>query len=231
MTLRFSQIPGRHERHLKRKHQNPLFPEPEREISPTQLLDAQKRDHEELVEFIGKFRGLVQRAIQLKATEESQVVLELKEAFDRSYEEVSGLADDQSETKQAIVKLVGVMMNAVRSGTGGDAVALQELAQEAAARAAHFKLLEQPLVADILHPESPIGADELSATLLSESEEALSAALNLFDEAQLALIRREARELLDRLDEEDDRRSEAAERLEVIERALRSSPSGGASEP
>ena len=217
MTLRFSQIPGRHERHLQRRHRNPLFPESKRQVSAAQLLDAQKRDHDELVDFIGAFRDLVQRAIRLKATEGSEVVLELKEALDRSFEQVSGLADDQAETKQAIVKLVGLVMSAVRSGAAGDPVALRELAQEDVARTAHFELLAQPLVADILHPESPIGEDELAATLLSESEEALAAAITLFDDAQLALIRRDANRLVANLGEQEDIRGRALERLAMIE--------------
>lgn len=227
MTLIFSQRPGRHERHLIRKLDNPLFPEGQRTASPQRLLDAQERDHDELVEFIGAFRALVQRAIHLKATEESQVVLELKEALDRAYEQASALADDQTATKQAIVKLVGVVMDAVRAGAAGDPVALKELADEETARAAHFRLLEQPLVADILDPRSVIGPDELAATLLSESEAAVTAALELLDNNQLGVIQQEASALLARLHAAVPPPRGALDRLALIERALDASASGG----
>ncbi len=227
MTLRFSQLPGRHERHLRRRRDNPLFPEAARRVTPEALHAAQERDHEELVAFIGEFRGLVRRAIALRPTEESQVVLELKEALDRAYEQASGLADDQGETRRAIERLVGVVMNAVRAGAAGDPAALGELQQEAAARAAHFELLEQPLVADILHPASTIAPDELVPTLLSESEAAVAAALQLFDDAQLALLLRDARDAIERLDVEAPVRARAAERLAMIERAWGAAAPGG----
>ena len=227
MTLRFSQLPGRHERHLRRKHQNTLFPEAARRVTPEALHAAQERDHEELVAFIGEFRGLVQRAVALRPTEESEVILELKEALDRAYEQASGLADDQGETRRAIEKLVGVVMNAVRAGAAGDPAALGELQQEEAARAAHFELLEQPLVADILHPDSTIAPDELVPTLLSESKAAVAAALQLFDDAQLALLLRDARDAIERLDGEAPVRARAAERLAMIERAWGAAAPGG----
>ena len=226
MTLIFSERPGRHERHLKRKLDNPLFPEAERTASPKQLLDVQKRDHDELVAFIGAFRALVQRAVHLQPTEESQVLLELKEALDRAYEQASALADDQTATKAAIAKLVGLMMNAVRAGAAGDPVALKELADEEAARAAHFRLLEQPLVADLLDPRSVIGQGELAATLLSEPEAAVAAALELFDATQLRLLQTEAAALLAELQGADVPAGDAANRLALIEQALAASGAG-----
>jgi hypothetical protein len=227
VTLRFSQRPGRHERHLRRRQDNPLFPEGARRVTPEALHAAQERDHEELVAFIGEFRGLVQRAVALRPTEESQVILELKESLDRAYEQASGLADDQGETRRAIEKLVGVVMTAVRAGAAGDPAALGELRQEEAARAAHFELLEQPLVADILHPASTIAPDELVPTLLSESQAAVAAALQLFDDAQLALLLRDARDAIERLDAEAPLRTRAAERLAMIERAWGDAAPGG----
>ena len=52
-----------------------------------------------------------------------------------------------------------------------------ELEQERQARSAHYQLLEYPLVADLLDPQSPIAADDLTATLLSSSADELRAAL------------------------------------------------------
>jgi hypothetical protein len=196
MPLHFSQLPGRRERHLLRKQNNPLFPAHERQISAAELDEAQRLDHEELEQFIGDFRRLVHRAVALQPNVGSEVVLALKEELDKAYERSAGLADDQRETQEAILRLLDLVMGAVRRGAGEDPVALGELEQETLARQTHFELLRQPLVADLLDPDSPIAQDELAATLLSADEAGFTAALMLFDEDQRVLIRRDAEQLL-----------------------------------
>lgn len=197
MSLHFSQIPGRRERHLIRQHNNPLFPEKARSITSKALLKTQRLDHEEIEAFITDFHILVHDAIKLQPNEGSEMILQLKERLDKAYEQACGLADDQSDGKEAISKLTAVVMNAVRAGAGNDAVALQELEQEELARTTHRELLEYNLVADLLCPDSPIAKDELPATLLSTEEEELTAVLTLFDDEQLAQLYPEATGLLD----------------------------------
>jgi len=216
MPLVFSEYPGRRERHLLRKRNNPLFPDTDQAPTTEAVQEAQRLDHEELVDFIGKFRSLVQQAIGLKPSEESEVILKLKEDLDKAYEQACGLADDQTETKEAIKKLVGVIMNSVEAGAGNDQVALNELAQERIARAAHYELLEHPLVADLLYPESPIKEDELVPTLLSAPEAEFNAAISLFDAPQLRAILDSANELAAVKGCE-----EAGQRIKVLERLLR----------
>jgi hypothetical protein len=46
MDLPFTHRPGRRERHLRRRHENPLFAWPPAEVAPEVLLAAQKADHE-----------------------------------------------------------------------------------------------------------------------------------------------------------------------------------------
>ena len=196
MPLHFSQLPGRRERHLLRKRNNPLFPPAEQQITESQLETAQRLDHEELEGFIGDFHRLVHRAVSLQPNVGSEVVLELKEALDQAYERAAGLADDQRETQQAIQRLLELLMDAVRKGAQDDPVALRELEQETIARHAHFELLQHPLIADLLDPETPIAQHELAATLLSSDDDTLTAALPLFDESQRALLYRDAERLL-----------------------------------
>ena len=113
-----------------------------------------------------------------------------------AYETSSGLADDQSGNHSAIRELTVVIMKTVRSGADGDRLAESELEAEEQARAAHYALLEYPIVADLLRPDTLIGADELAATLLGETPEALAAALSLFDAVQLSELVSESRMLL-----------------------------------
>lgn len=226
MTLLFSQRPGRRERHLLRKRNNPLFSEEEQRISGSDLQEAQRLDHEELVEFITGFHTLIHETVNLQPNEESSVILDIKERLDRTYEQASGLADDQTETKSAIHKLVQVIMSTVEAGAGDDFQALQELEQEKTARAAHFELLQHPIVADLLHPESPIAEKELVPTLLSESPDGLQAALELFDNVQLAILCEEAQEMLRRAEKEGKTVQQQRQRLLEMETRLTSGASG-----
>lgn len=196
MTIPFSQLPGRHERHYRRKIDNPLFGDCAEALGDEALLEMQRLDHEELLSFITELRQVVQRAVDLQPNEESDVILALKEQFDRLYEKSAGLADDQAANQSAIRELLAVIMRNVERGAAGDPQALDELHQEHAAREMHFELLKQPLVADLLHPESTIGPDELAPSLLSESEPALDAALQIFDLEQLNKLYSDAQHCL-----------------------------------
>ncbi len=226
MSLQFSQFPGRRERHLLRKMNNPLFPHQEQNITASELQEAQRLDHEELVGFITEFQKLIRTAINLKSNEGSEVILEIKERLDKAYEQASGLADDQTETKQALKKLLQVVMTAVKIGANDDVHALSELEVEEQARTAHFELLEHPIVADILCPDSPIAKNELLPTLLSENKAGLKASLELFDSAQLALLCEDAHHLLKRITTQGEVPQRARQRLQEMETRLTAGASG-----
>lgn len=193
MKPSFSARPGAHERQLIRCADNPLFPADKRQVIQIEVNRAQRLDAEEAMAFQNDFRALVQRAIELPPQEDSEVILKLKEDLDQAYERSCGLPGDPSEIKAGLRKLLEIVMRAVWRGAGDDAAAQVNLREEEAARAAHFQLLEYPLIADLIRPDSPIGPDELVPTLLSESEPAVTAALELFDADQLALLCQDAR--------------------------------------
>ncbi|MEO5343226.1 MAG: hypothetical protein H7842_07795 [Gammaproteobacteria bacterium SHHR-1] len=195
-AIPFSQRPGRHERHFRRRLDNPLMPRPLRGYSDKDLLEVQRLDHEELVAFIEELKQLVVRAIELPPNADSETVLGLKGQLERAYATSAALADEQSAHQAALAELIEVIMRVVRRHAEGDSLAAAELAQEDAARRVHFSLLQQPLVADLLHPHSLIQADELAAVLLAEPEPGLLAALELFDPVQLGEILRQADALL-----------------------------------
>lgn len=199
MIVQTSEFPGSHERHLLRKAKNPLFEEQQAELNDETLLEAQRLDHELLLEFIREFRSLLHNTSALEGNVESDKVLAVKDRLDRAYETAAAVADKQTNTKQAIAGLLQTVMSAVRLGAGDDPQAQQELDQEDAARDAHFKLLESQLVADLLNPESVITAKELVPTLLSVDKNDLSLAVQLFDPEQLGVLVEQSRALLERV--------------------------------
>jgi hypothetical protein len=188
MSVPFSQYPGRHERQYRRRIGNPLFRDAPAHVEDERLLAMQRLDHEELLAYLTALRSSVQRAMDLRPNEGSEVIIGIKEDLDRLYETSAGLAEDHAENQAAIRQLLEVIMRNVEWGAAGDPRALEELAQERAAREAHFALLASPLVADLLHPQSTIETTELAPTLLSAGEVDLAAALQLFDPDQLSQL-------------------------------------------
>ena len=217
MSIPFSELPGRHERHYKRRLDNPLFREPAT-LNDTDLLNAQRLDHEELLAFITELRTTVERALNLKSNEESDVILKLKEDLERLYETSAGLADEQGANQQALSQLLAAVMNTIRSNTTGDSLAEQEMAMEQQARQMHFELLQHALVADLLHPETLIAPDQLVPTLLSSPTEQVKAVMVIFDSEQLAMISQEAQALLS-LNDPQKKIVDAQTNLTVIQQA------------
>ncbi|MGB3917333.1 MAG: hypothetical protein WBL07_07845 [Thiothrix litoralis] len=216
MIIKPSEHPGSHERHLLRKASNPLFP-----FAPTldddNLIDAQRLDHEALQTFNRDFHELLEETTSLAGNVESDVILQLKDRMDRAYESASSLGHDVSKTKDAIRKLLSFIMASVRRGAGTDMQAHQELDQEESAREAHFALLDAPLVADLLNPNSPIHPDELVPTLLSADKDELQVALQMFDEVQLLAILNQGAALLEQLQNEGVNVSLPQEKLAFIQ--------------
>ncbi len=217
MSIPFSELPGRHERHYKRRLDNPLFREPAT-LNDDDLLNAQRLDHEELLAFITELRATVERALNLKSNEESDVILKLKEDLERLYETSAGLADEQGANQQALSQLLAAVMNTIRSNTTGDSLAEQEMAMEQQARQMHFELLQHALVADLLHPETLIAPDQLVPTLLSSPTEQVKAVMVIFDPEQLAMISQEAQALLS-LHDPQKKIVDAQTNLTVIQQA------------
>ncbi len=187
---------GMYERHLLRKDGNPLYRLPVIDYSADEILQARSRDQQELQKFHQQMREVIQQAIELQANEESEVILELRGRLDQLYARCSGFGSSCGEHKQNIRKLIDLVMKAVWQAAGDDPQARMELEQEEMARQQHFRLLEYPLVADLLLPETPIASDELIPTLLHADSDELEAVLWMFEAEQLEQICDEAEKLL-----------------------------------
>jgi hypothetical protein len=188
MDLPFTHQPGRRERQLRRQHENPLFAWPPQSVIPEDLLAAQKADHEDLEVFRKTFREAIQQAVELPPDAGSDTVLTLKEGLEQHYEQSFALPADLHEERAALKRLIDLIMKALWRQAAEDPVAHQELSDEETARSIHFALLEQPLVADLLHGESCIPPEALAPTLLSATDAEVEAACELFDGPQLALL-------------------------------------------
>ncbi len=220
MDILTSDFPGAHERHVLRRDRNPLFPRP-LVLSDEILFEAQRQDFEARQAFQQRFESLLEEAVHLEQNVDTDTLLALKSRLDEAYETACFVSGDQTAVKQAIQKLIAAIMNTLWQHIDtGDRLAQAELRQEEMARQQHFQLLETPLIADLLSPDSPIAPDELAPTLLSTPDEELRTALVLFDEAQLRLLVDEAKALLAPFEQRPDCPAEAWRRLEILEGAL-----------
>lgn len=220
MNVSFSAAPGCRERHLRRKHHNPLFPDAERHISAQQLHDARQLDQADEKQFRDAFQALLGDVGSLSGHVETEAILDIKERIDRLYEQCAGLGGDLGNEKQALRRLNDVIMGAVRKAAGDDPLAAEELEKEASARETHLGLLEFALVADLLRADSPIERDDLVPTLLSEDADTVRVVMSLFDAPQQDELRQEAHSLLQRLQSQGDATASMAAALAAMKPAL-----------
>ena len=217
--------PGAHERHLLRKRGNPLFGRAvDAETDNAAQARARVADEQERDAFMQRFQALLQQAMGLKPNEESEVLLTLKGALDEAYTRCTSLGGDLGPFRQGLARLTETVMAAVRAAAGTDPQAMMELDQEALARASHYRLLEHALVADLMRPDSVVPADELVPTLLSAQEDALEAALWLFDGEHLRKLGGEGRLLLSRCREQGVELPAAWRNLARLEQAALETP-------
>lgn len=226
MTMNFSPAPGPHERHLKRRLLNPLFPKPENEVTQQDVETAQKKDEETLMTFMSHFQTVVQKTTELGTSSESDIVLEIKEQLDECYATSCAMPGDHTNLKTAVKKLIAAIMAAIRKGAADDATALKKLNEEDVARELHNELHERKLIADLMLQNSPILENELTPTLLNEETDDLEAALPLFSAEELGLIAKTAQALLEQLRQDGHEIPHAWERFQKIKQALEDKNSG-----
>ncbi|MCW8919644.1 MAG: hypothetical protein OQL08_12635 [Gammaproteobacteria bacterium] len=211
---------GMYERHLLRRDGNPLFRLPAADYSANEVLQARQRDSEELQQFHQEMREAIQQAIELPGNVASEVILELRGRLDQLYTRCSGFGNSCREHKENLRKLIDLVMKAVWQAAADDPQARLELEQEEMARQQHYRLLEYPLVADLLRPDTPIASDELVPSLLLAADDELEAVMWLFEREQLRQICNEAETLLQQRRAEGFALPQAWEKLQFMREHL-----------
>jgi len=178
MILHFSEKPGPRERHLQRKLNNPLFND--RVVTQQAIQAAQQQDMISMQQFMEQFRELVQRAVKLDKTVESDVVLLLKAQLEQHYAVCTGLAGQPEAIQDAIKKLINAISATLRATSKNDPHALEKLGNDEAHTLLHLHLCDHLIVSDILNPDQIISEDEKIPSLLNESEESLQEVLAIF---------------------------------------------------
>lgn len=217
MKLSFSAQPGCWERHLQRQYENPLFQHMEREITQDLVAAAQQRDEEERQRFQQGFHSLLSEVSTLASQVEAEIMFKFQDRIDALYEQCSGLGGDFAAEKQGLRNLNEIIMQAIKVSSQDKPEALAPLLEKDASRQRHFHLLNYPVIAHLLHPETPILVSDIVPTLLSEESEAVKMAMSLFSEEQQQVLIEEAQRLLQELKQQGYLLPHAWQQLAVME--------------
>lgn len=220
MKLYFSAHPGSWERQLQRQCDNSLFSHLP-PITQSRIDDAQRKDEAERRTFMQVFQNLLQQVADLDAQVKVEVVLKLKDQIEVLYEQCAAIGGHFTAEKRGLNKLHELIIQSILENVTLDQNTKNQLLQEVAEQKQHADLLEYPLVAHLLHPQSPIPQDEIVPTLLTEDEASLRAAMSLFAIPQKQILYQEAKQLLTRLKGEGYLLPSSWQRLEVIEQLLK----------
>lgn len=219
-SVKFSPQPGAYERHLQRKYHNPLFPPSQQEFLPAEIDQARQRDQQDLQAFMEAFQETMTQAGALNGSVDSEVVLDLKEKLERLYVTSSGLAGDLSQFQDALLKLIRVCMQTIRTGASDDVIALRKLDEEDQARTVYFAMLESPLIAELMRGDDIIQRDELVPTVLSLDTPQLAAVLALFEPEYLEQLILHTREFITGLSAEVQTFAHVEDKLALMEKTL-----------
>jgi hypothetical protein len=172
---------GAWERHIRRRLQHPeLFDRPAPDN--LSLLAAQQRDQRELEAF---HRQLTQIIADLTDSTESGKLLQLKQQLDDCHQQSMGLAGDLTDQQTAIGNINEIITTALRRALRDDDEAGRlRLIKQEAERLRTIERWQQPLLADLARTPCPIPDNEIAASLLCESEDAMQFALKSFNPAE-----------------------------------------------
>jgi hypothetical protein len=221
MHLIFSTQPGPRERQLQRRHNNPLFAA-STPVTQAQIAQAQQQDKQAAQDFMVQFRELVQRVVALDKNIESDAILLIKAQLEQQFAVCVGMHGDSTALQAAIRKLLSTIGSTLRNASQSDPHALEKLKSDEEHTALHLQLCQHAVVSDILNPDEVIAASELVPSLLSESEEALQAALALFPPERVQALVEEGKALLQQTEAAGHSLPLAWQRLGQVERWLQS---------
>lgn len=216
----FLQSPGPRERQLQRAYNNPLFLH-NADLQPQQLEQSRQLDASDLEDFILQFQADIEAAVNLKPQADADDVLALKARMETLYTQACGLQGERDKFKTALKQLIEIMTRSLISAANNDPEAMQKINDDTEATELHLRISESLLAADIMNPNEVITQDQLASSMLSSSEEELSAALLIFDPQQLQIISASATQILSACEYEPTSHPLPFQRLQQIDEWIR----------
>jgi len=160
------EMPGCFERHLQRRHRNPLFPEERRTISNKELSEARKKDLSDLKEFIKKYTLWLIEAGKLN---DKSSVDDLKSCL-QDTQELADLAAAVGGDLDDEISVIGKMENKIISLMNMRVPQGADLLRKTQSLSSTQRI---PYFAQAVRKDSPILKSEELASLLSEDLETI----------------------------------------------------------
>lgn len=220
MELLWSERPGCFERHLQRKHNNPLFPPTERGVTQAEVDAARTRDSAEAGEFRLAVVALVTQIADLANPTALETIARLREMIERLLDVAAELGptvlDDEVRLRRVRASLADTLRNdAATKGSAAEAL----LAEAEEFQKAHL-YLRSYFIAQAKRGDSPIqGEANFVRSLLSEDPTTIRGVVTALSDAAetLAELRRQASALVDELRRTEIEVPDLVERLAALD--------------
>ena len=215
--LRWSANPGCFERHLQRKHNNPLFPGSARFVTQDEITQARDRDQADALGLLEDAKG-IQVEIMKQANPSLAEVDRIRQRIDDLLERAVQVGGDISNELVKILNDTRVsVMVAWRAGIGGNDKTLEALEHAEALQRSRGLVVNNPFVAQMLRKDTPIKPEDVVPALLCESPETIRIAMQVIDGDIRARVRQGAEEVARRVREEGAHVPLLEERLRALD--------------
>lgn len=192
--LEWSENPGCFEGHLKRKYDNPLFPEPDREVTQEQIVEARERDQEDAANLQKECLELVSDVEKLPELATAGDVGPIRERIDDLLDRAAGIGGDADVISDLLITLRKSLVDSMREGMKDNEEALKALEDAEDYHHSRVEIVHNPYVAQV----GRIPTEDIIPAMLSESPETIRIAMSLIGDDKKPLVVKEACNLLER---------------------------------
>jgi len=194
--LAWSIEPGCYERHLQRRHQNPLFPSASRVVTQEEVDAARTHDAAEAKAFRAEVWELVRTCSPQKLSGPLTVrqAFEIRQKIDDLMDRAAELGGNLAKEEEMLSKLYEALISDVRRGLEQlkNDEALQHLQKAEEFRAKGVEQFYDRFAAQMNREDSPIKPEEIVPSLLTEKPETIQLVMNILDDDTKNLFQREA---------------------------------------
>jgi len=213
-AVRWSDAPGCFERHLQRRFRNPLFPLNRRDISSSELADAQARDAADFASFFHDFDGMIRGACSDDLPQTFSTHLKLRKETEELLVRAAEIGAIAQKQKASLQDFYATIVKTLRDGCATEEVPALEQALQTSYQLQRTHTND--FVAQLERKDGPISGAEVLPSVLSEDVETVRLVVEVFDESLLTAMRRLTTELLAEARAEDYVLQDGQEKLSAM---------------
>jgi hypothetical protein len=193
-AVRWSDAPGCFERHLQRRFRNSLFPLNRRDISSSELADAQARDAADFASFLRDFFGMMEGASSDDLPQTFSTLLKMRNETEELLVRAAEIGAIAQKQKASLQDFYATIVKTLRDACTTEKLPALEQALQASYQ--HQRTATSDFVAQLGRKDGPISGAEVLPSILSEDVETVRLVVEVLDESSLTAMRRLTTELL-----------------------------------